>query len=129
MTRPSRATQRAFTAIVCAGCAPELGLSVLDGLRATIRRCRHGVLVRTDCLLGPLTCASRPTGRGVLVVLQPCSHDRRPDGPARWIGPINSDDDVEILRDWLERGDWTLQTLPDQLCKHFLSIDRSSRRN
>jgi hypothetical protein len=50
-----------------------------------------------------------------MVVLQPCAHDRRPEGPAHWIGPIGGEDDVRIVRDWLERGEWDCHQLPERL--------------
>ena len=97
-------TDRPFTVIVCAACAAE-DLSVVDELRPTIRRCRHAVLVSTDCMLGPLTCASRP-GRGVMALMQPCTIDRVACGPPHWIGPIADDGEAAALRDWLELGQW-----------------------
>jgi hypothetical protein len=38
-----------------------------------------------------------------------------PIGSARWIGPINDKNDVHVLRDWLEQGEWDYWALPDRL--------------
>jgi hypothetical protein len=54
---------------------------VLEEIRATIRRCRHGMLVTTACMLGALACAAWP--HGPIVSLQPCSVEQSPsDRPA-----------------------------------------------
>ncbi|HUE33581.1 MAG TPA: hypothetical protein VMQ38_11930, partial [Mycobacterium sp.] len=60
MTSPHRGTDRPFTVIVCAACEVDHDLSVVDELRPTIRCCPHAMLVSAACMLGPLTCASRP---------------------------------------------------------------------
>ena len=62
LTSSRRGTDRPFTVIVCTACAADHDLSVIDELRPTIRRCPHAMLVSAACMLGPLTCASRPTG-------------------------------------------------------------------
>ncbi len=129
MTRPGRATQRAFTAVVCTGCADDLATSVLEALRDTIGRCRHGVLVRADCMLGRFICAVRPTGPGVMVLLQPCSTDRKPTGPALRVGPIDAREDIETLCGWLERGDWSQHSLPPTMGTHADWIRRSRATN
>ena len=128
MTSARRATQRAFTVVCCEGCAGDSESSVSGALRESIRRCDHGVLVRAGCLLGPLTCATHRRGPGVMVILQPCSVDRRPRGPASWVGPINGQDDVRVVRDWLEQGEWEFQDLPDRL-RPRLPTAVASRRN
>lgn len=112
MKKPETVTDRAFNLVVCTSCVTGQYLSVLDELRGVIRRCPHGVLVSAGCLLGPLTCASRPDGPGALVVLQPCSIDRSPMGPPIWVGPINDRADVADLRAWVQRGEWSLGALP-----------------
>ena len=65
-----RTHDRPFTVLVCQATACEAGgdLGLLDALRDTIRRCTHGVLVRTGCLLGLQRadrdgCGHRPTPR------------------------------------------------------------------
>jgi hypothetical protein len=98
---------------------------VLEELRATIRRCAHGMLVTTACMLGPLACAVRP--HGPVVILQPCSVERVPIGSARWIGPINDKADIRALRDWLEQGEWDSGALPDRLRADLRWPNRFSR--
>jgi hypothetical protein len=129
MKQPNTATDRAFTLVVCTGCTAGQGLSVLDELRATIRRCRHGVLVAAGCMLGPLTCAARPDGPGVLVLLQPCSTERTPAGPATWVGPINDRHDTAAVGDWVRNGDWRLGSLPDHLRPAMNSMRHAGSRN
>ena len=119
LTSSHGATDRPFTVIVCTDCAPEQDLSVVDELRPTIRRCSRAMLVAAACMLGPLTCASRPTGCGVMAVLQPCTTDRVACGPPQWIGPITDDGDTAVLRDWLELGQWETTPLPKQLSRHL----------
>lgn len=106
LTSSHRATERPFTVVVCTACAADHQLSVIDELRPAIRSCPRAMLVSAACMLGPLTCASRPTGCGVMAMLQPCTNDRVPSGPPRWIGPITDHGDAKVLRDWLERGQW-----------------------
>jgi hypothetical protein len=115
VTSPRRATERPFTVIVCTACAADQNLSVIDELRPTIRRCPHALLVAAPCMLGPLTCASRPTG--VMAVVQPCTKDRLACGPTQWIGPIADDGDVAELLDWLELGEWENTSVPTQLSR------------
>jgi hypothetical protein len=129
VTSRHRATGRAFTVIVCSCCAAEPGLSVLQGLRESIRRCRHGILVSAPCLLGKLTCAARTDGSGAMVLLQPCSTDRSPVGPPRWVGPITNPADTEAVRAWLERGDWNVGALPQRLRSQLNSVAAASSRN
>jgi hypothetical protein len=124
-----RATDSAFTVIVCSCCTTEPGLSVLQELRNSIRRCQHGVLVSAPCLLGKLLCAARTDGPGTMVLLQPCSTDRSPLGPPRWVGPISSPTDAEALRTWLERGGWDIDTLPQRLQSPLNSLAAASSRN
>jgi hypothetical protein len=115
MTSSRSGTGRPFTVALCTSCTTGPELAVVEELVATIRRCKHGVLVTTACMLGPLTCAARPHRPGTLVILQPCSVDRVPSGPACWIGPINDKKDVRALRDWLEQGEWEYRAPPDRL--------------
>jgi hypothetical protein len=115
VTPSRRATSRPFTVAICTHCGAEPELAVLTELRATIRRCPHAVLATTACLRGPLTCQAHPHGRGAVIILQPCSVDRRPLGPTMWIGPIRDDADLDVVRTWLESGRWNLQTLPIRL--------------
>src|ERR1700744_420534 len=118
LTAPHGGTSRPFTVVVCTSCQADNDLSVIDELRPAIRRCPSAMLVAAACMLGPITCASRPTGCGVMAVLQPCTNDRKPSGPPRWLGPITDHCQAAVLRDWLERGQWEDQAPPRQLSKH-----------
>lgn len=122
-------TDRPFTVIVCAACAVDQELSVIDELRPAIRRCPHSMLVSAACMLGPLTCASRPSGGGVMAVVQPCTNDRRASGPAQWIGPIADSEAAAALRDWLELGQWESTPVPRQLGRHQRRARDAGRRN
>jgi hypothetical protein len=127
LTSPRRATDRPFTVIVCTACAADQNLSMIDELRPTIRRCPHAMLVAAPCMLGTLTCASRPTG--VMAVVQPCTIDRVACGPTHWIGPVTDDHDAAALRDWLELGEWENTPVPTQLSRHQLWTRHCSRSN
>ena len=63
------------------------------------------MLVTTGCLLERQACAGSAPG-GVTVVVQPCGADRRPEGPARWLGPVEGAKEVRAVCRWIERGDW-----------------------
>jgi hypothetical protein len=83
-----------------------------------VRRNRHGVLVSTGCLLGRLGCHALGVSArraGPLVVVQRCSPDRTPTGPAVWIGPVSTAEDVTIVCRWLDAGDLTSIALPARL--------------
>ncbi len=109
------ATQRPFTVALCTRCGSAPDASLLEHLRATIRVCHQGILVTTGCLLGDLACASRGAHSGAVVMLQPCTIERRPLGPARWIGPIDADADVIAVCRWIVSGQWGLDGLPERL--------------
>jgi hypothetical protein len=128
--RPAQGgTDRPFTVVVCTACTADDDLSVIDELRPAIRRCPRAMLVAAACMLGPLTCASRPAGCGVMAVLQPCTSDRVPSGPPRWIGPITDRGEAAVLRDWLERGHWEKLPPPSELSKHQLWATNARRTN
>lgn len=129
MTVPRRATDRPFTVALCISCPAEPERAALKQLRRSIRRCRHGVLVTTGCLRGTVSCAARPHGAGAVVVMQPCSVDRAPDGPAHWIGPIKGGDDLRAVCDWLERGEWDVRDLPERLHAELNRAAAVGRRN
>jgi len=93
-----------YTVVVCAACAPDGGSATLDALRATVRRSPHGMLITAGCPWTRHSCGGSHPG-GVTVVVQPCNVDRRPDGPARRLGPVGAGDVRAVCR-WLERGDW-----------------------
>jgi hypothetical protein len=78
-------------------------------------------------MLGALACATRPHGPGTMVILQPCSIDRVPSGPARWIGPINDKNDIRTVRNWLEQGQWDCRALPHRLRAELRWSNRFSR--
>jgi hypothetical protein len=127
MTSSHNGTSRPFTVVLCTSCTAGPELAVVGELRDAIRRCKHGVLVTTACMLDPLTCAVRPHRPGTIVILQPCSVDRVPRGPACWIGPINDKNDVRALLDWLEQGEWDYRAPPDRLRPKLRWTNRFSR--
>ena len=129
MTPAGRGTDRPFTVIVCDACGTDHEFSVIEELRPAIRRCPHAMLVSAACMLGRLTCASRPTGCGVMALLQPCTNDRVASGPPQWIGPITDDGDAAALRDWLELGEWESTPVPRNLGRHQLWTRSLSRSN
>jgi hypothetical protein len=106
------ATEQPFTLAICGGCEPGAAEQVVEGLRPSIRRCPHGVLVSASCLLGGLSCRARTSG--VFAVLQPCSTDRVSTSAAVLLGPI-SRDDITAVRGWLEAGAWEERSLPEHL--------------
>jgi hypothetical protein len=59
MTTSRTGTSRPFTVFLCTSCPAKPEFTVLEELRATIRRCPHGMLVTTACMLGPLACAAQ----------------------------------------------------------------------
>lgn len=91
-----------FTAVVCSRCTSAE--SVLDELRAAVRRAPHGMLISSGCLLDQIRCVGRTDG--VMVLVQPCAIDRTPTGPAIMFGPIEDAASAAQLRDWLDQGHW-----------------------
>jgi hypothetical protein len=106
-------TDEPFTVVVCSQDRTGVGSVVLQQLRAAVRRCPHGVLVVSNCLLGRFGCATPCSG--VTAVLQPCWTDRAASGPALWVGPVTSDGDARALHEWVAQGAWRLSTLPAHL--------------
>jgi hypothetical protein len=129
LTSPHGATDRPFAIFVCTACAAERDLSIVDELRPTIRRCPRAMLVSAACMLGPLSCAARPTGCGVMALLQPCTDRQVACGRPWWIGPITNSVDAAALRDWVELGQWEDVPLPGQLCKHHLWTHKTRQSN
>jgi hypothetical protein len=126
MSRVGDATQRPFTVALCTRCGSGADTSLLEHLRATIRVCHQGILVTTGCLLGDLACASRGAHTGAVLMLQPCTIERRPLGPARWIGPIDADADVVAVCRWIESGQWGLDGLPEGLSSAARAIQAAT---
>lgn len=121
-------TSHPFTIAICGSCGAGPAAQLLQMLRASIRRCPNGMLVTTECLLGHLTCATRPAHEGVMLLLQPCSIERTPTGPAQWMGPVNDTADTRAVCEWLEQGNWERRTLPDHL-RAETNFARPSIRN
>jgi hypothetical protein len=117
-----------FTVAVCTACGAEVTPQLLQMLRNVIRRCPHGILVMTECLIGQLTCATRPAHEGAMVLLQLCSTERTPTAPVQWLGPITDLADARLICEWIERGDWDRRELPTQL-RAETTLQRSSIRN
>lgn len=95
-------TTQPFTLVICTAC----DAAVLEELRQCIHSCPHGMLVTT---------ANAPDTHGAVVVLQPCSRQRVPSEPPRWIGPITSRADATRVRAWVQAGDWDTSLLPRRL--------------
>ncbi|MEV5830951.1 hypothetical protein AB0L25_35835 [Spirillospora sp. NPDC052242] len=112
-------TARPFTLVACqAGpCRPlPPDRDVLPRLAAAVRRCPHGVLVRTGCLLRAPRCRSEAAhDSGCYLVVQPCGTDRRPRGAAMPIGPILTREDADAVAAWLTGGDLAARRLPPRL--------------
>ncbi len=87
------------------------------------------MLIAAACVLGPFSCAYRPTGCGIMALLQPCTNDRAPCAPPQLIGPITDCGDAAILGDWLELGQWETVPLPRELRRHDLWARSATRRN
>lgn len=109
-----------FTIVVCrgSGCAHS-ELAVVDPLRTSIRRCPHGVLVISGCVLGPMLCRAwnqaGADAQSVFALVQPCDTERRPAGPVVPVGPLRTRDDVDVLCRWLEAGELTRERLATRL--------------
>ena len=100
---------QSFTVAVCrAGpcCIGDRQPELVPRLAAIVRRSRHGVLIRTGCLLRAPRCQVGPAyDSGCYLVVQPCDTDRRPRGAAIPVGPILTDDDTDAVAGWLADGD------------------------
>jgi hypothetical protein len=128
MTSGRYFTSHPFTITICMRCSAERHTDVLQMLRPSIRRCPHGILVTTECLLGQLTCATRPPHDGVILMLQPCSTARIPTAPAQWLGPITNTAQARAARDWIEQGNWDRHAPPAHL-RAEANLSRPSIRN
>ncbi|MBA2951863.1 hypothetical protein [Streptomyces himalayensis] len=108
--RAARVAAEGFTVAACQaseGCggADE---SVLEPLRAAARQSNFGMLISTACLGRHLYCPHHEGNSvpraGVRVVVQPCSRDRTPLGPALTFGPLTAAAHAEALAAWLADG-------------------------
>jgi hypothetical protein len=96
-----------FNVAVCrAGpCRHDPGLDLVERLRLSIRRCPHGVLLSTGCLLAAERCRlSAAHDAGPCLIVQPCDRERRPRGAAIAVGPVLSSGDADAVAAWLEDG-------------------------
>lgn len=102
-----------FTLVLCAAASCRPAEPLFAELRESVRASRHGVLVVSGCLSGPVSCRLRPGGH--VLLLQPCDADRRPRGPAVRIGPVRTEQDRRDVRSWIERGRFDPHLLPAHL--------------
>jgi hypothetical protein len=128
MTSARCPTTQPFTVAICTTCGAEVTPQLLQLLRDVIRRCPHGMLVMTECLLGQITCATRPAHEGAMLLLQLCSIERTPTAPAQWLGPITDLADARLICEWIVRGGWDCRALPTHL-RAEASLQRPSIRN
>jgi hypothetical protein len=128
MTSARCPTRQPFTLAICTACGADVAPQLLQMLRNVVRRCPHGMLVMTECLLGPLACATRPPHEGAMLLLQLCSIERAPTAPARWLGPITDLADARLVCEWIMRGDWDCRELPIRL-RTEATLQQSSIRN
>jgi hypothetical protein len=106
-----------FNAVVCrAGpCAPA-AVPLLRQLGEATRRCQHGVLISTGCVLRAPRCLAAPTREsGAYLLVQPCDLDRRPQGLAIGIGPVLTSADASAVADWLATGELDPASLAPRL--------------
>jgi hypothetical protein len=96
-----------FNAVVClSGPCVGSGQRLLQRLRTVIRRCPHGVLISTGCLLHTSCCRTAPDhDSGAYLLVQPCDLDRQPRGIAIVIGPVLTNADAAAVAEWLADGD------------------------
>ncbi|MBC2904770.1 hypothetical protein [Streptomyces cupreus] len=106
----ARQAAEGFTAAVCraeGGCGAADG-RVLEALRDVTRQVPFGLLVATGCLGRHLHCPHHEGNQvpraGHRVVVQPCTRDRTPLGPALAFGPLTDPTQAEALAAWLAEG-------------------------
>jgi hypothetical protein len=109
-------SDQAFSAALCqsGSCAVSAG-RLLPQLRDATRRCSHGVLISSGCLLRAHRCHAPGRDSGAYLVVQPCDTDRRPRGAAVAIGPVISDADAAAVTDWLTGGELDAARLEPRL--------------
>ena len=120
-------TRRPFTVAACMSCS-EPEPMIVELLRGAIRRCQHGILVETRCLLGKLTCATSDSSHGPMLLLQPCTVDRVPTAAVVWIGPIDTEADAKQVCRWVTSGQWDHTNLPTRL-RAELNLARAGNQN
>ena len=105
-----------FTVILCDTCGDRESPH-LSSLRQTIRRTLHGMLVRVPCPFGQMWCHTRkaPGNGGPVLLVQPCTTDRRPLGPAILIGPVHTVEDFVSVARWLDTTPMDVDLLPSHL--------------
>jgi hypothetical protein len=64
-----------------------------------------------------------------MIVLQPCSMDRAPTAPPLWLGPVGDPDDLTLLCDFIVRGAWESESLPNRLLAHQHWLAHAGRTN
>ncbi|GEC08935.1 hypothetical protein SSP24_65900 [Streptomyces spinoverrucosus] len=108
--RTARQAAEGFTAAVCRsedGCGAADDRD-LEALRAATRKVPLGLLVATGCLGRHLYCphheGNQVARAGHRVVVQPCTRDRTPLGPALAFGPFTDPAQAEALAAWLAEG-------------------------
>jgi hypothetical protein len=106
LTWEQAVSDQAFNAIVCrAGPCAGAAVPLLRHLDAATRRCPHGVLISTGCVLRASRCLRAPGhDSGAYLLVQPCDLDRRPRGIAIGIGPVLTAADAAAVADWLAGG-------------------------
>jgi hypothetical protein len=127
MTVDAHFTRRPFTVAICTACDTGVAHHLLPRLREVVRNCPHGMLVSTQCLLGALTCATRPE-RGMMMLLQACNPERVPTAAIQWIGPVSTPADADAACAWISAGLWDRADLPPGL-RAEQSLARASARN
>ena len=95
-----------FNAVVCrVGPCAGAAAPLLSHLGAATRRCPHGVMISTGCVLRAPRCLRAPGhDSGAYLAVQPCDLDRRPQGIAIGIGPVLTAADAAAVADWLAEG-------------------------
>jgi hypothetical protein len=95
-----------FNAALCqAGPCARSSRELLQPLRAATRRCPHGVLISTGCLLRAPRCEAGPGHEsGAYLLVQPCDRNRQPRGIAISVGPVLTRADAAAVAAWLADG-------------------------
>jgi len=72
-------------------------LPVPEELAKLTRQSKHGVLVRADCVLGPMLCRTCTSGGGCFVLVQAITPNvgRRPRRATVPVGPLRTEEDLD----------------------------------